>query len=177
MTRAAPLFLFLALLAALAAYAVLAQSTGEDCRGEYGDGTTVYDLTPLAALLGSQEVITTDPYGQVYYYKVCGSVRNTFCQSEDDTTPAVCRRTRASLPSTTTVAARRKPIPRCYLGHPTRPPRPASPSISRAAKKAAPAKSVSCGTAPKPTSLFVLIVVSPSFFVYKHIFHGRQTHI
>lgn len=91
MTTAAPLFLVLALLAALAAYAVLAQSTGEDCRGEYGDGTTVYDLTPLAALLGSQEVITTDPDGQVYY-KVCGSVRNTFCQSEDDTTPAVCQK-------------------------------------------------------------------------------------
>jgi hypothetical protein len=30
----------------------------------------VYDLTPLAALLGSQEVITTNPDGQVYYYKV-----------------------------------------------------------------------------------------------------------
>jgi hypothetical protein len=55
-------------------------------------GDYEYDLTELAQRIGGVDLQTTNPAGNTYYYRVCGIVSKTFCQTVDDLTPAVCQK-------------------------------------------------------------------------------------
>ncbi|ELR24217.1 uncharacterized protein ACA1_271960, partial [Acanthamoeba castellanii str. Neff] len=79
-------------LVGLMAHAVLG---GSDCQGKVGAYS--YDLSPLARQLGDNDVVLDD-WGNTYFYSVCGVVSNTFCQTVDDMTPAVCQKDQRQPP-------------------------------------------------------------------------------
>jgi hypothetical protein len=55
-------------------------------------GAYAYDLSPLASKIGAVDLQATDNTNQVYYYRVCGVVSSSFCQTVTDNTPAVCQK-------------------------------------------------------------------------------------
>jgi hypothetical protein len=73
-----------------------AASGQSDCQGKVGG--YAYDLTQLAQKFdyppidGAVDLQTQDNSGQTYFYRVCGVVDPTFCQTRDDPTPAVCQK-------------------------------------------------------------------------------------
>ncbi len=68
-----------------------AAATGQnDCGGNVGDYK--YDLTELAQWIGGVDLQATDLTSNTYYYRVCGIVSETFCQTVTDLTPAVCQK-------------------------------------------------------------------------------------
>jgi len=75
---------------AVLALMVLAASAQADCKGKVGKYE--YDLTALAAKIGAVDLQATDSSNQVYYYRVCGVVSSSFCQTVTDNTPAVCQK-------------------------------------------------------------------------------------
>jgi hypothetical protein len=75
---------------AVLALMVFAASAQADCKGKVGKFE--YDLSPLAAKIGAVDLQATDNTNQVYFYRVCGVVSSSFCQTVTDNTPAVCQK-------------------------------------------------------------------------------------
>jgi hypothetical protein len=64
-------------------------SAQSDCQGKVG--AYAYDLRPLAGKIGNVDLQATYN-SNVYYYRVCGVVSSSFCQTVADDTPAVCHK-------------------------------------------------------------------------------------